>query len=60
MKVPNYTSKLLGPDHLIQIIMRTNRSMGLGKPGNLVITLRAEHEGTEEERTYFKFDRIPE
>lgn len=60
IKVPNYTSKLLGPDHLIQIIMRTNRSLGLGTAGNLVITFRSENEGTEDEKPYFKFERIPE
>jgi len=60
MKVPNYSSKLLGPDHLIKIIMRTNKSMGLGAPGNLVIIFRSENEGTKDEKHYFKFDRIPE
>lgn len=60
MKVPNYTSKLLGPDHLVQIIMRTNRSLGLGTAGNLVITLRTDNEGTADEKAYFKFERVPE
>lgn len=60
LRVPNYTSKLLGPDHLIQIVMRTTKSVGMGTPGNLVITFRSEHEGEENERHYFKFERIPE
>lgn len=61
MKVPNYSSKLLGPEHLIQIVMRTNRSMGLGKPGNWVIIFRTkEAENEEEEEHYFKFVKIPE
>ena len=60
MKVPNYTSKLLGPDHLIQIIMRSNKSLGLGTPGNFVIIFRSENEGTPDERPYFKFEKVPE
>lgn len=62
VKVPNYTSKLLGPDHLIQIIMRTNRSMGLGVPGHWVIVIRTKDakEGAEETENYFKIERIPE
>ena len=58
MKVPNYSSKLLGPDHLIKIIMRTNKSMGLGKEGNLVVVFRVVNEGTDKEQHYFKFIRI--
>ena len=53
MKVPNYTSKLLGPDHLIQIILRTNRSMGLGTPGHWVIIFRAEGTKESEESDHY-------
>ena len=62
MKVPNYTSKLLGPDHLIQIVMRTNRSMGLGVSGHWVIIFRtSEAKGKDDEaENYFKFEKIPE
>lgn len=62
MKVPNYTSKLLGPDHLIKIVMRTNKSMGMGTPGHWVIIFRAKDakEGEDESEHYFKFEKIPE
>lgn len=62
MKVPNYTSKLLGPDHLIKIVMRTNKSMGMGTPGHWVIIFRAKDpkEGDDESEHYFKFEKIPE
>ena len=62
MKVPNYSSKLLGPDHLIKIIVRTNRSMGLGTPGHWVVIFRASDakDKEDEDDHYFKFEKIPE
>jgi hypothetical protein len=60
VKVPNYTSKLLGADHLLNIVMRTNKSMGLGVEGHWVIIFRAKEakEGEEETDHYFKFVKI--
>lgn len=60
MKVPNYTSKLLGPEYLLKIVMRTNSSMGLGKSGNWVIVFRTKDpkEGDEETDHYFKFEKL--
>lgn len=58
--MPNYSTKLLGPDHLLNIIIRTNKSMGLGKEGNWIVVFRSkEKEGSDEETDhYFKFMRI--
>jgi len=62
VKVPNYTSKLLGPDHLLQIVIRTNRSMGIGKPGNWIIVFRTKDpkENEDEVEHYFTFEKITE
>ena len=40
LKVPNYTSKLLGADHLLKIVMRTNKSMGLGTEGHYILIFK--------------------
>jgi len=60
VKVPNYTSKLLGADHLLKIVMRTNKSMGLGKAGNWIVMFRTKDvkEGEKETENYFKFIKI--
>lgn len=62
MKIPNYTSKLLGPDHLLKIVMRTNTSMGIGTPGNWVIVFRTKDvkDGEDESEHYFKFEKLME
>jgi len=62
IKVPNYTSKLLGADHLLNIVIRTNKSMGLGKEGNWIVVFRAneiEDDDQEEKDHYFKFVKVP-
>jgi hypothetical protein len=63
LKVPNYTSKLLGADHLLNIVIRTNKSMGLGVEGHWVIIFRAKEandtkEGEDETDHYFKFVKV--
>ena len=60
IKVPNYTSKLLGAEHLLKIVIRTNKSMGVGKEGNWIVILRAKEAKDDEEETenYFKFVKV--
>jgi pyruvate kinase len=60
IKVPDFNSKILGPDHLIKILLKTSTEIVRCVPGHLMIVVRSEKEGTREERHYFTFHRIEE
>jgi pyruvate kinase len=57
IKVPRFDSKILGPDHLIKILLKTYKDVLNCEIGNYIIVVRSENEGTEHESHNFTFIR---
>ena len=55
IKVPRFDSKVLGPDHLIKILLKTYTDVLNCELGHYIIVVRSEHEGTEHEQLSFTF-----
>lgn len=58
LKVPNYTSNMLGLDRLIEIILRTTIGEGFVKKGDPLIIIHSEDEGTKDESHSFEFLQV--